>query len=181
MRHYFQREISTRENCIIWRLKERNYVIFTDVNSDSYTFPPGMFNYERQYVHSLCKKHGLLSASHGAGEKRRLTVSRRSDDQFKEVLPKLIPDDKKHIVDALRNYKEKGWQNNKKPKLEPKFRLEFHSKPSLPTVSFERFHLFRNIFKSQYNRPTQKLQGRVYFYHRTYLKCRVEFVQIYNR
>ena len=99
-----------------------------------------MFNFERQYVHQLCRKRGLVSASHGTGEARRLTISRKPDGDEKEVLPQLIPDNSKHIVEALRNYKEKGWQNNKKPKLEPKFRLNFHSKPSLPNVS--RYSMF---------------------------------------
>ena len=112
-------------------MRNRDY----DQHSDSYRFPAGMFNFERQYVHALCKKRGLISASHGSGEARRLTISRKQGREEKEILPQLIPDNAKHVIEALKNYQEKAWQNNKQPKLEPKFRLNFHSKPSLPNVS----------------------------------------------
>jgi len=118
---------------------------FLSSGKDSYRFPAGMFNFERQYVHALCRKRGLISASHGSGEARRLTISRKQGREEKEILPKLIQDNAKHVAEALKNYQEKAWQNNKQPKLEPEFRLNFHSKPSLPN--------------SQFNKQVNKLQA----------------------
>eukprot|EP00746_Dinoflagellata_sp_MGD_P137117 gnl/MRDRNA2_/MRDRNA2_70938_c0_seq1.p1 gnl/MRDRNA2_/MRDRNA2_70938_c0~~gnl/MRDRNA2_/MRDRNA2_70938_c0_seq1.p1 ORF type:complete len:344 (+),score=69.84 gnl/MRDRNA2_/MRDRNA2_70938_c0_seq1:127-1158(+) len=52
----------------------------------SYTFPPGLNNGERKYIHTLALQMGLHSGSTGDGEARRITVSREKVSSTKEEM-----------------------------------------------------------------------------------------------
>jgi hypothetical protein len=49
----------------------------------SATLPPDLTNTERKFVHSLSMQFGLVSKSHGKGEKRCITVSKRAEKRKK--------------------------------------------------------------------------------------------------
>ena len=75
----------------------RSLMTLRESNQKSTTFSPLLTNTERKFVHSLSMQLGLVSKSHGKGENRCITVSKRADkikntgnvDEIDETFPTL--------------------------------------------------------------------------------------------